>query len=232
MMQITKKYIASVDQQEALRYLGHRGSSIDDQVAQQLQRAAEQIEAVAEPAYTYRILSLEHRSETSVALTGTSLILTGHDISRLLRDSQRCIILAATIGRGFDALLQREQIRDMAGAVILNSCGSSAVESIVSQLNNDLESAFEEQGLYLTDRFSPGYGDLPLTLQPDICRILSTEKNIGVAPTSGLLLMPVKSVTAIIGIADHPQPKQISGCASCRMRSKCHFRKAGVTCAK
>ena len=169
---------------------------------------------------------------SGIGLKGTSILLTGTEAASFLEDCERCIMIAVTIGHRVDEELRRHQITDMSSAVILDSCASSAVESICSQLEIDLETEYESRGFFLTDRFSPGYGDLPLDLQPAICRALSTEKTIGLSTTSGMLMTPTKSVTAFIGIANRPQPKRLSGCIRCRMNETCNFRKAGTTCAQ
>lgn len=170
-------------------------------------------------------------TESSIALKGTSIILTGNSAQDFLDGCQSCIMMAVTIGRTVDAAIHRNQVSDMAEAVIIDSCASSAVEDICNQLGDDLEKEFLKRGLYLTDRFSPGYGDLPMELQPQICRALSAEKRIGLSVTGGTLMMPTKSVTAFIGISDRPQPKKLTGCANCAMNKSCNYRKAGVTCA-
>ena len=85
-------------------------------------------------------------------------------------------------------------------------------------------------GLYLTDRFSPGYGDLPLSLQPGLCAVLDAERRVGIHVTSSFLMNPGKSVTAVIGLADKPQMARIRGCAWCVMRNTCTLRKGGKSC--
>ena len=50
-------------------------------------------------------------------------------------------------------------------------------------------------------RFSPGYGDLPLEMQREVCAVLNMPKEIGVSLTDTLLMTPSKSVTAIVGVA-------------------------------
>ena len=52
----------------------------------------------------------------------------------------------------------------------------------------------------LTKPDCPGYGDLSLNYQKDIIEFLQAKKNIGVSLTESLMMVPVKSVTAIIGI--------------------------------
>ena len=174
--------------------------------------------------------STKNADSTEVMLKGSSLILTGNDISDLLKDCSRCILLAVTIGGAVDRTLRKAQISDMADAVILDFCASSAVEDLCSQINDDLEKMFESKGFFLTDRFSPGYGDLPIELQREICRVLQTDKRLGLSANSSNMLIPSKSITAVIGISNNPQPKKITGCANCKMKDTCMLRKAGRTC--
>ena len=54
---------------------------------------------------------------------------------------------------------------------------------------------------------------------------------IGLCLTPDCLLTPRKSVTAILGTADHPVTGTKAGCATCALRTKCAYRKKGTTCA-
>ena len=83
---------------------------------------------------------------------------------------------------------------------------------------------------YRTDRFSPGYGDLPLSLQPKICAALDTQRRLGLYVTESYLMNPSKSVTAIIGLSDWPQMARIRGCTYCSMRETCKLRVGGKHC--
>ena len=51
-------------------------------------------------------------------------------------------------------------------------------------------------------RFSPGYGDCPLSAQRSIVNALNATRLIGLTVTPTSLLMPTKSVTAVIGLFD------------------------------
>jgi cobalamin-dependent methionine synthase I len=54
----------------------------------------------------------------------------------------------------------------------------------------------------LRPRFSPGFGDLPLSLQPEILAITNARKNLSITLDEGCLMSPSKSVTAFAGIDD------------------------------
>ena len=57
-------------------------------------------------------------------------------------------------------------------------------------------------GETLRPRYSPGYGDLPLAFQQDLFRALDCERRLGLTLTDSLLMVPSKSVTAIIGMKE------------------------------
>ena len=196
----------------------------------QMERAADQIEKSASARYIYNVFELIREEEGPISLKGSSLRLPGKDIASLLKECSRCILLTVTIGGTVDRILRRAQISDMADAVLLDFCASNAAEDLCGRIHSDLEEEYEKKGLYLTDRFSPGYGDLPIGLQSEICRVLQTDKRLGLTVNSGNMLIPSKSITAVIGISHRPQPKKISGCANCKMKDTCKFRKAGTTC--
>ncbi len=56
------------------------------------------------------------------------------------------------------------------------------------------------EGESLTHRFSPGYGDLSMSVTEEILAVLDAGRRIGVSVTKSLMMTPMKSVTAIIGI--------------------------------
>lgn len=205
------------------------GYEIDVTVEKQIDECIAKIFQSAEAKYIYRVLPLK-KTENGILIEGTSALLTGSDAEKLLKECHSCIIMAATIGIKADMLINRAQVSDMSKAVILDCCASSAVESICEQVNDELKAEYEGRGLFLTDRYSPGYGDMPLELQTDLCRILETDKRIGVSVNAGLTLSPVKSVTAIIGISDVPSGRIDYSCDACRLKDTCRLRAAGLYC--
>jgi hypothetical protein len=211
---------------EALRYLG-AGAGAPEELRRTVQEAADRLEAHLQPRTTFQVFDLELR-DGGYALTGTAVVLTGETARTMLAQCRKAALLAYTLGARFDALLRTEQIRDMAQAVILDACGSAFVEQGCDAAEEELKKRFPD--LFLTDRFSPGYGDLPLDLQPSICAALDTPRRLGLHVTGSFLLNPGKSVTAVIGLSDRPQMARIRGCAFCAMRERCTLRKGGKTC--
>ena len=55
-------------------------------------------------------------------------------------------------------------------------------------------------GETLVQRYSPGYGTFPLAAQRTLLAILDAPRTVGVSLTDALLMVPSKSVSAVIGV--------------------------------
>ena len=216
--------LTGINENEVLLYLGHKQGPVPPEVKADIARCADTLLHTARPRITYR----QFRLLPDGALEGTDFRPQGQDIKDLLRDCDTVILFGATLGTEVEQLLRRAQVRNMADAVILDCCGSSAIENVCDNFCGDLAAEFAPR--HLTDRFSPGYGDLPFAQQPDFCRILDLSRRIGVSLSPGGLMIPQKSVTALLGISDKPQKLRFRGCAYCNMFENCTYRKEGKTC--
>ncbi len=213
-----------VDVSEALRYLGAENST---DLRKDVLSVASVLEEALVPRYVYRVFPVTQK-ESSIDLLNGQLQLPGHLAQKILKNCEFAAIMVCTLGVSFDSMLRSWQARDMSRAVILDACGSAYVESGCDMAQSEIAARYASS--FLTDRFSPGYGDLPLTLQPDFLRILDAGRQLGIECTSSCLLNPSKTVTAVIGISSVPQPARIRGCECCMLQNQCHYRKRGATC--
>lgn len=211
--------------EEALRYLG--AADAPEPLRRRAEEEMASLQSQLRPRYTCRVWDLDFRPE-GIRLAGTGVLLRGKTALRMLETCQRAALLACTLGTRFDQMLNAAQVRDMARAVVLDACGSALVEQGCDRAEEELSARLP--GLYRSDRFSPGYGDLPLAIQRELCAALDTPRRLGLYVTESLLLNPVKSVTAVIGLSDRPQMARIRGCAYCQMRERCALRKGGKHC--
>lgn len=209
--------------QEILKYLGYRGQEYPTELKQQIHRCIEDVTKVANPRLVYRILPV-HNGQVD------GFPLESNDIGELLTDCRQAVLMAVTLGPQVEQLLRRREVTNMADAVIMDACASTAVENVSDHFEFDLREQLKHEGKYLTDRFSPGYGDLPLHTQARFCDALNTERRIGLIVTPNDIMIPRKSVTAILGISDRPQKLRKRGCEVCSMFLSCPYRKEGVSC--
>ena len=117
---------------------------------------------------------------------------------------------------------------DVAESFAIDCLCSAAVEQVCDAAEEEIFSVIEAP--YRTWRFSPGYGDLPLGIQGSFLKMLNAQRRIGLTVTDSMLLIPSKSVTALIGISDAPVSRGKRGCGSCNMRENCAYRRGGRSC--
>lgn len=220
--------LKSINKAEVLKYLGFRGGELDREYDIKIDEAAKLVMEVATPKLCFVKLKIE--SHDPLKFENTDIVFQGEDIKKHLATSSECVFMAATLGNGIDRLIKKASAVNMADAVIYDACASSAIENVCDNYTRLLEEEYGKEGLFLTDRFSPGYGDLPLESQEDFCRITSCNKKIGLCHNRSMMLEPTKSVTAMIGISATKQEKRLTGCAGCKLAPDCKFRKRGVTC--
>ena len=212
--------------EEALRYAGVP-SPPPEALRREMEDVAAGLTAAVTPRWRWRLFELEHTPE-GPRLPELELLLPGRTAALMLKECTQAALLACTLGAVFDARLRAVQARDMAKAVLLDGCGSAWVEAGCDEAEGELSARLP--GRFLTDRFSPGYGDLPLSLQPTLCAALDTQRTLGLYVTDSCLLNPGKSVTAIVGVADRPQMARVRGCRYCSMNQTCQLRKGGKSC--
>ena len=218
--------LSGINRKETLQYLGYAGSRIPADLEAALDRCEEQILRTARPRAIWRCFPLQPDG----SLEGTSFCPQGEDVPALLKDCGRVILMAATLGIETERLLRQSQVRNMADAVILDAAASAAIENVCDNLCARLAAQFAPQ--HLTDRFSPGYGDFPFAQQREFFAVLDITRQIGVSLSESGLMIPQKSVTALIGVADRPQEHRHRGCAHCKRFEICEYRKRGTHCGK
>ena len=158
------------------------------------------------------------------------MTLPGEDICRHLAGCDSMYLLCATLGASVDREIRRAERTSMLTALALDAAAGDGIEKVCDRAEAEIRSIEAERGRFVTGRFSPGYGDLPLTVQPELIRLCDATRRIGLSLTQTNILIPRKSVTAILGVSDTPTEGKRRGCASCRLNGSCPFRKRGITC--
>ena len=206
-----------LDRRETLRYLGGSGVKINAEMERLMDECESQLLESARPRFIYKTVALPYPELTA-----------GEDIRRHLRGCTRAAVLAATLGTEVDRLIRVAQIDDMAKAVVLDSMAGVAVEQVCDQIDALIAKKYPD--CFLTYRYSPGYGDYPIELQGAFLRLLDAPRKIGLSLSESCMLIPSKSVTAVIGLSDSPLEQTRRGCAVCSLRETCNYRRKGEHC--
>lgn len=222
-MPITLKQL-NID--EVLRYMGCPPEKADPATRALVEDCAAQVLGAVQPRWSYRVFDLT-QEEGGIRLS-CGLLLPGRDLKAHLQDCRRAVLFCATLSAGADALIRRAESGDMAKALALDCAAAAAVEQVCDRIEEELQGMFP--GCAFPFRFSPGYGDLPLSLQNDLLDLLDAPRRVGLTASASHILLPRKSVTAILGVADGPIEKTIRSCLGCPAHGSCQYRKSGGHC--
>ncbi|MCL2208902.1 MAG: hypothetical protein FWB89_01935 [Treponema sp.] len=176
------------------------------------------------PKNTYVVYDckIDNASVTLNEITIYSVSLAKH-----LEGCHRAVLLAATLGTNADVLINKYSIQDMGKALIAQKVCTAMIEAYLDETEKRIMQISELKELSSVTRYSPGYGDFDIACQKDILRLLNASR-IGLSLTEGFMLVPSKSVTAVIGLKKNEE-KTAAGnavpvkCAFCEYKN-CGFR--------
>lgn len=212
---------------DALRYIGMPMEQAEAELIQKVEKAYDALEHIAVPRKTFQRLSL-HLIEDEVIFENTPVTIKSSDLAKLLKNCKSCYMMAVTLGQEVDKQIGMKQRLDMLEAMVFDSCASVLIDKVCDELEQELMDELKEDEFF-TMRFSPGYGNVPLETQRAFLNILQTEKKIGLTLTKTNMLVPTKSITAIVGISNQKENRQKS-CGQCNLVKTCIYRKRGDRC--
>lgn len=212
---------SEVNIREAARFLGYHGTQPDETVAAMIDDCIAEVEAAAVPKSIHERFPLIF---TEDGFQVASLHLRSRSLQRNLAGCEEVYLFAATLGIAVDTLIRRTALMDSAKGAVMQAAAAAVIEAFCDGENEQLRKEAAVEGLFLRPRFSPGYGDLSLACQRDFLNLLKAQKNIGLTVTDSGLMVPVKSVTAIIGISRENSACHLQGCEICP-KTDCAFRR-------
>lgn len=182
-----------LDRQLALRYLGYKGQHVDDALLDEFERIAAECERRFAVRGTWRTFAIDN----------PELRLEGNSIKRFLKDSSHAVLMACTLGMDCERELNKSEAQGALKALMADACASALIESGADACQRAirLQCGNAVNGAICGDkRFSPGYGDFPIERQHDFLDTLDASRNIGLFVTESHMLIPAKSITAIIPV--------------------------------
>jgi hypothetical protein len=104
-------------------------------------------------------------------------------------------LIAVTLGSEVDAYLYRLGFLSGARRFAADAVASALAEALICLADGELS-----REMCCRPRFSPGYGDLPLSYQRVLLERVNAESLLGIRLTDTGFMLPSKSITAIMGI--------------------------------
>lgn len=200
-----------IDRNEAIRLLGFRHADPDEKTQLLIEECEVELQRESQPLY--RALLCPANIQASLVRVG-ELAITSTALARHMEGCNEMILFAATLGAGPDRLMQRLMHTNIAKAFVMQACAAAALETYADEMQSGLPALLARPHRYMTARFSPGYGDFSLSIQPELLRLMDTHRKIALSCTEQNMLTPTKSITALIGLCDHPVC-HVDKCTAC-----------------
>ena len=231
----------SLDRDEALGYLGYAGQRVDESLLARFNALADACERDTKPRFAWGVFDVDTARtdltaaavpDKHVALLGCNLVLPGESMAEHLAGACGVALMACTLGMENEREMRRYEALSPTDALMFSACASALVEAAANAVEARIVAWAADQGLHTNWRFSPGYGDLPLSVQPALLGVLDATRRLGMTLTPTNMIVPVKSVTAVVGLFETAQAgvgvRNI--CATCQLEDCCELRKRGTTC--
>jgi cobalamin-dependent methionine synthase I len=147
----------------------------------------------------------------------------GKIIPRQLHGSEAYALFICTSGTEFEAYQQRlKNEGDMVRVFIADALGSVVAERCADVMEESLQESIDKLGWHHTNRFSPGYCGWHVS-QQQLLFPLFGGNTCGVLLTDSSLMVPIKSISGIIGIGKKVRKLDYT-CGLCDF-TQCYKRK-------
>jgi cobalamin-dependent methionine synthase I len=214
-----------IDFNQVLHYLEYRNQKLSESNKRIIDDCISEINGIVREKYVYDFFDIKQENG-KIVLQNSTLALSGRDIENHLKNCLKCVVMAATLGIEVDKRIAFYSKMDLSKGIIMDACASAAIEALCDNVENQIRAKVSHERQYMTSRYSPGYGDFPLELQHDIISVLDAYRQIGLSVTENSLLIPRKSVTAVIGIRQIPSNNDCHNekCTACD-KIDCRYRR-------
>lgn len=136
-------------------------------------------------------------------------------LAKNLKDCNSSVVFALSLGINIDMLIKKHSATSTLEAFCINAVATAAIEEYANKFCFEMAENFKNDGLYTRPRFSPGYGDLAIESQTTFLNLTNARRLVGITLTENYMMMPSKSVTAIMGISQKDTGCTHHNCENC-----------------
>jgi len=183
----------------------------------------QEIRELTYPAATWESFPIQNFLHERIVLEG-GLRIGGGPVTRVMSGAESLVLAVCTVGSQVDMRIQRCQIdRDMFKALMLDEMATWALDKVRQELCSQLEAEARQEGLRASATLSPGESNWSLDDQLLIFALLNTEE-IGITLTDSLVMVPLKSLSFIMGVGKNPLGVEgATNCDFCSMKERCAY---------
>ncbi len=180
------------DKKEALRYMGYKKGIPSEELDEIYEECLREYKKAALYKAAFKEIPV---TVSDGAVDFGFCRIENENLCKNLKDCKSAVIFAATAGVGVDRLIMRYSKISPAKGMICDCIASSAIEVWCDEVNESCVGNRKSR-----PRFSPGYGGVSLEYQKDILIFLDAERRLGITLNNSLMMAPIKTVTAFVGI--------------------------------
>jgi hypothetical protein len=216
----------AIDRDEVLRFQGYK-KDVDvpsPQVLVIFEEALALGRSLIAPRVVYRAVTVTGGAADRIDAGGERLHVP--QIARLWGSIEAVGAGICTVGEAIEAhVRQLFDAREFPLAVMLDSVGSAAAESLAEYANDLLCQQGLQAGTRVTNRISPGYAGWDTAEQAALFRLCPGDP-IGVRLNEACFMTPGKSISWLVGIGPEARVDHyFTQCRRCWMRD-CAYRRA------
>lgn len=224
MFEVPIDYTAiAVNKQEVVRALGYSEQEIPEHFEELIERLLPQLPERCAIRAGYRVLDAKRPDNRNdgIAIGGT-FFTTQKTVASRMNNAEHAAFFVCTVGPRLEAWTrQLASEGDTVLAHLVDTVATVAVEKSADTLHDHLGRKMREQGLRVTNRYSPGYCGWSVSEQHALFSFFPADF-CGVTLTESALMKPIKSVSGMIGIG---RAVNYAGytCEQCRIND-CTYR--------
>ncbi len=181
-----------------LRLGYRRPSQVPERTARLIDEIMEHGRSLLRPRAVYGLFDVS-TPEAGLCVIGGVLKAVSRSLHERLTGCRRALTFVATIGPEVESWCQGlVEEGQMARGLLADAYASSAAITLGLEIETIAARLLREEGLGVTKRHAPGYGDWTLSDQAPLFVLLDPGR-IGVTLTEDFLMLPAKSISGVIG---------------------------------
>lgn len=200
----------NLDMQEVFLLMGYKNNLPEKNILLLVDNVYAEIKNICNPQYIYELYEGNTCDNVSIEIDAKKF-KTGKVITSYLKGMEKCCVFVTTAGNEYD--IYKKQLREkgeMLEEFIADAIGSIITEACVDKLIEDLNESADGEFTY---PYSPGYCGWKLTEQQLLFSLLP-DAPCGITLTDSCLMLPIKSISGIIGIGRNIERKAYA-CSIC-----------------
>ncbi len=160
------------------------------------------------------VSEIDTKPDNSTIIIAKKVFNPTKAVSTQLKKAQQLVLFVCTAGEGLSQHARAISNEDPMLAYVFDVLGSVVVEKAMDKIQEQLQKEVAQQGLGISDRYSPGHCEWSLTDQVNLFSFFP-DNFCGIQLSDSLIMHPIKSISGIIGIGEGLKPRGFQ-CQLCK----------------